>query len=57
MVDKIKDILKQQKRNIIFYFDENGSFKEELKAIEDAGIKVIEVSNNYFKLSFCNRQK
>ncbi|MCP4158876.1 MAG: BREX-1 system phosphatase PglZ type A [Deltaproteobacteria bacterium] len=52
MVEKIKNILKQQNRNIIFYFDEDGAFKEELKAIEDAGIKVVEVSNNYFELKY-----
>ena len=52
IVEKIQNILKQQKRNIIFYFDEDGSFKEELKAIEDDGIKVVEVSNNYFELKY-----
>jgi uncharacterized protein (TIGR02687 family) len=52
IVEKIQNILKQQKRNIIFYFDEDGSFKEELRVIEDAGIKVVEVSNNYFELKY-----
>lgn len=52
MIEKIQKILSQQKGNIIFYFDEDGSFKEELKAIEGAGIKVVEVSNNYFELKY-----
>lgn len=52
IVEKIKDLLKQHNRNNIFYFDEDGSFKEELQAIEDAGIKVVEVSNNYFELKY-----
>ena len=52
IVAKIKDLLKQHNRNIIFYFDEDGSFKDELQAIEDAGIKVVEASNNYFELKY-----
>ena len=52
MIEKIKDLFKQHNRNIIFYFDKDGSFKEELQAIEDAGIKVVEVSNNYFELKY-----
>ncbi|WP_296317626.1 BREX-1 system phosphatase PglZ type A [Winogradskyella sp. UBA3174] len=52
MIEKIQNILKQQKRNIIFYFDEDGSFKEELTAIENSGIKVVEVSDNYFELKY-----
>lgn len=52
IVEKIQNILKQQKRNIIFYFDEDGAFNEELKTIEDAGIKVVEVDDNYFELKY-----
>lgn len=52
IVDKIKEIFKQHNRNIIFYFDADGSFKEELEAISLQGIKVVEVKDNYFEVKY-----
>lgn len=52
VVDKIKHLLKQHKRRIVFYFDEDGAFEEELSAIEASGIKVVKVSDNYFELKY-----
>jgi hypothetical protein len=52
MIEKIKDLLKQQNRNIIFYFDADGSFKEELDAIALEGFKVVEVKDNYFEIKY-----
>jgi len=50
--EKIQKLIDQQKRNIVFYFDDDGSFKEELPAIEQAGIKVIEVTQNFIELKY-----
>ncbi|WP_333620783.1 BREX-1 system phosphatase PglZ type A [Sphingobacterium multivorum] len=53
IVDKIKHILSQDKRQkLVFYFDADGSFQEELKDIEAAGIDVITVNQNYFDLKY-----
>lgn len=52
MIEKIKDLLKQHKRNIIFYFDADGSFKEELNAIALEGLKVVTVKDNYFEIKY-----
>ena len=53
IVDKIKHILSQDKRQkLVFYFDADGSFQEELKDIEAAGIEVITVNQNYFDLKY-----
>ena len=56
VVEKIKDILNIDKRKqLVFYFDENAgdnTFKEELKAIEEAGIKVVTADDNYFELKY-----
>ncbi|MCU4173935.1 BREX-1 system phosphatase PglZ type A [Carboxylicivirga sp. N1Y90] len=52
IVDKIKNILLQEKRNIVFYFDADGSLRDDLQEIEASGIKVIEVQNNYFELKY-----
>ncbi len=48
--DKIQKLLTQHNRNIIFYFDDDGSFKDELPDIEQSGIKVVHVAKNYFAL-------
>lgn len=53
LIEKIKNILGQDKcKNLVFYFDADGSFKDELQEIEEAGIQVISVSNNYFELKY-----
>ena len=50
--DKVIQTLTESDKNILFYFDTDGSKKEELTTIEEAGIKVIEVSQNYFELKY-----
>lgn len=52
VVDKIRDLIDQSEGHIVFYFDIDGAFKEELEAISDSGIKVVEVANNYFELKY-----
>ena len=53
IVEKIKNILSQDKRQkLVFYFDADGSFQEELKDIETAGIEIITVNQNYFDLKY-----
>ncbi|MDM1514646.1 hypothetical protein, partial [Myroides odoratimimus] len=53
IVEKIKYILSQDKRQkLVFYFDADGSFQEELKDIEAAGIEIITVNQNYFDLKY-----
>jgi uncharacterized protein (TIGR02687 family) len=37
---------------LVFYFDEDGAFQEELAAIAECGIKVLEVKDNYFQVKF-----
>lgn len=50
--EKVIQALANSDKKIIFFFDTDGSKKEELAAIEEAGIKVIEVNKNYFELKF-----
>lgn len=50
--EKVIQTLTESDKNILFYFDADGSKKEELAAIEEAGIKVIEVTQNYFELKY-----
>lgn len=50
--DKVIQTLTENDKNILFSFDADGSKKEELAAIEEAGIKVIEVTQNYFELKY-----
>lgn len=51
LVDKINALLGQDSdKNILFYFDEDGSLMEELPAIEAAGVQVIKVDQRYFNL-------
>lgn len=53
IVEKIKIIINQDKRKkLVFFFDADGSFQEELIEISDSGIKVIEVNKNYFELKY-----
>jgi len=52
MIEKINNLIKQEQRNIIFYFDEDGSVREDIPSIEESGIKVIEVNDNYFELKY-----
>lgn len=56
VVDKINDILARDRRKqLIFYFDKNaddGTFEESLKAIKEAGIKVVTAKDNYFELKY-----
>lgn len=50
IAEKVQHIIKQEKRNIVFYFHEDGRFDDELVQIAAAGIRVVEVSQNYFEL-------
>lgn len=50
LIEKIKDQLKRDNRNFIFFFDEEENHKEELPEIEAAGYTVIEVGENFFEL-------
>ena len=53
IVDKIKSIFGQDKRkNLVFYFDADGSFQDELQEMEVSGIFVIKVAQNYFELKY-----
>lgn len=56
VVEKVRDILNIDKRKqLVFYFDENAgdnTFEDELKAIEEAGIKVVSADDNYFELKY-----
>lgn len=53
VAEKIKSILGQDKRkNLVFYFDADGSFQDELQEIEASGIQVIPVAQNYFELKY-----
>jgi uncharacterized protein (TIGR02687 family) len=49
-IEKIKKLAEQYKRNIIFHFDDDGSFAEELPALAETGIQLIEVKQNFFEL-------
>ncbi|UOK42512.1 MULTISPECIES: BREX-1 system phosphatase PglZ type A [Flavobacterium] len=50
--DKVIQTLLQSDKNKLFYFDADGSKREELAAIENAGVKVVEVNQNYFDLKY-----
>ncbi|SEF86450.1 BREX-1 system phosphatase PglZ type A [Flavobacterium urumqiense] len=50
--EKVIQTLTESDKKILFYFDTDGSKKEELTAIEQSGIKVIEVTENYFELKY-----
>ncbi|MBC7607056.1 MAG: hypothetical protein H7199_08880 [Burkholderiales bacterium] len=50
--DKVIQTLAENDKNILLYFDADGTKKEELAAIEEASIKVIEVTQNYFELKY-----
>ncbi len=54
IVEKIARLLsKEAQKQLVFYFDEQaaeGFFREELDAIKEAGIQIIEVEHNYFDL-------
>ena len=53
ILEKIKNILNQDTRkNLIFYFDADGSFQDEKQEIEASGIQVILVAQNYFVLKY-----
>lgn len=52
LIDKIKDQLKRDRRNLIFFFDKDGNYKEDLPEIEAAGYTLIEVGENFFKLKY-----
>lgn len=52
LADKVIQILTESEKNKLFYFDADGSKKEELMTIENAGIKVVEVNQNYFELKY-----
>jgi uncharacterized protein (TIGR02687 family) len=50
--EKVIKTLANSDKNIIFYFDADGSKREELLAIAEAGIKIVEVNQNYFELKY-----
>lgn len=52
IAEKIQNIINQEKRNIVFYFDADGSQLEELPGIEALGIRVVVVQKNYFELKY-----
>ncbi len=52
IAEKIHNLIIKEQRNIVFYFDEDGSVREDIPAIEESGIRVIEVSDNYFELKY-----
>jgi uncharacterized protein (TIGR02687 family) len=52
VVEKIQNIYRQENKKIIFYFDSDGTFWTELPEITSAGIKVVEVKQNYFELKY-----
>ncbi len=50
--EKVIQALAKSDKNKLFYFDADGSMREELTAIEKEGIKVVEVNQNYFGLKY-----
>lgn len=50
--DKVIQKFTESGKDKLFYFDTDGSKKEELAAIEVAGIRVVEVNKNYFELKY-----
>lgn len=50
--DKVIQKFTESGKDKLFYFDTDGSKKEELAAIEVAGIRVVEVNQNYFELKY-----
>lgn len=50
--EKIIQALTNNGKNIIFFFDPEGSKKEELQSLEEVGVKVVEVKHNYFELKY-----
>ena len=51
-VEKIQEQLARAQRNLIFFFDDEGRYLEELSGVEDAGIEVVQVQQNYFQLKY-----
>ncbi len=52
ILNKIEKLTESGRKKIIFYFDDDGSFKDELPEIKEAGIEVIEVGQNFFELKY-----
>ncbi len=52
IIDKIQNIIQKEKKNIVFYFDADGSLNDELINISATDIKLIIVANNYFELKY-----
>lgn len=53
MLDKLKSIFeKDRRKKLVFFFDEDNSFHDELQEIESSGIQVISVNQNYFALKY-----
>ncbi len=50
MIEKVKQLLNRQDGNIVFFFDDEASYQEELREIEAGGIEVIHVAHNFFDL-------
>jgi uncharacterized protein (TIGR02687 family) len=52
IAEKIKNLQTQHKKHLVFYFDTDGTFRDELPGIADAGIRIVEVQDNYFELKY-----
>ncbi len=52
ITEKIQNLVKQENKKIIFYFDADGSQFSEILEIEASGIKVVQVGHNYFELKY-----
>ena len=53
IVEKIKNILGQDRqKHLVFHFDPDGNLVVDLIAIENAGVQVITVDQNYFELKY-----
>lgn len=52
IIDKIKNIFQQEKKNIVFLFDDDESLKDDLFNGDMSDISIIEVNNNFFELKY-----
>jgi hypothetical protein len=52
ILEKIQHIIKQENRNIVFYFDADGSLEDEQSDFEGSEIRWVDVKNNYFELKY-----
>lgn len=52
IVQKVKGLFANGDNRLVFHFDEDGEFGENLALLEDAGIKVVTVGSNFFDLKY-----